>query len=86
MKVMRFTDASEFSRAFKREFGASPSDVRAAVRAGPIPSPPSSPCPFDSRCGSLFALAALVTLAAQGVGDLALQRLLRIAGASAARA
>jgi len=33
-----FTDASQFSRAFKREFGASPSDVRAAVRTGLIPS------------------------------------------------
>jgi len=28
MKVMLFTDASEFSHVFKREFGASPSDVR----------------------------------------------------------
>ena len=33
-----FTVASEFSRAFRREFGASPSEVRAAAWTGRIPS------------------------------------------------
>jgi AraC-like DNA-binding protein len=32
-----FSDASDFNRAFRREFGASPNDVRTAVRAGLIP-------------------------------------------------
>lgn len=36
-----FMDASTFSRAFKREFGQSPSDVRAAAVSGIPISPPS---------------------------------------------
>ena len=38
-----FSDAADFSRAFRREFGASPSDVRSAAKAGlpPVPNPRS---------------------------------------------
>ena len=37
-----FAEASGFSRAFRREFGASPSEVRAAARTGQIPSESST--------------------------------------------
>jgi AraC-like DNA-binding protein len=37
-EMLCFSDASSFSRAFRREFGISPSDVRAASYAGLPPS------------------------------------------------
>ncbi len=36
-----FTDGAEFSRAFRREFGYTPSDVRAGIRGG-LPSRPAT--------------------------------------------
>jgi AraC-like DNA-binding protein len=46
-EMLCFSDASSFSRAFRREFGVSPSDVRAATSAGlppaSLPKPPSEP-------------------------------------------
>lgn len=47
-----FADMSSFGRAFSREFGASPSDVRAASRA--LPTPDQSPAPDNRRTGSGF--------------------------------
>ncbi|MBL6612587.1 MAG: helix-turn-helix domain-containing protein [Reyranella sp.] len=38
-EVLCFADASSFSRAFRREFGLSPRDVRAASHAGFLPVP-----------------------------------------------
>ena len=38
-ELLCFADASSFSRAFRREFGMSPSDVRAASLIGPPPVP-----------------------------------------------
>jgi len=38
-ELLCFADASSFSRAFRREFGMTPSDVRAASPAGPPPVP-----------------------------------------------
>lgn len=41
-EMLCFSDASSFTRAFRREFGISPSDVRAATHAGLPPAPPPS--------------------------------------------
>jgi AraC-like DNA-binding protein len=35
-----FSDAADFSRAFRREFGLAPSDVRATAQAGFVPHTP----------------------------------------------
>lgn len=39
-EMLCFADASSFSRAFRREFGMSPSDVRAGAIGGLPPTPP----------------------------------------------
>jgi AraC-like DNA-binding protein len=39
-EILCFADGSSFSRAFRREFGMSPSEVRAGAAAGSLPTPP----------------------------------------------
>jgi AraC-like DNA-binding protein len=46
-EMLCFSDASSFTRAFRREFGVSPSDVRAATHAG-LPPAPLSKLPLGS--------------------------------------
>lgn len=52
-EALCFADSSSFARAFRREFGISPSDVRDAARAGvpPIPRRPGA----DEPVGRSFA-------------------------------
>jgi AraC-like DNA-binding protein len=50
-----FADTSGFSRAFRREFGASPSDVRAAVRTGPKLGAPAT-CASDAAGPNMRSL------------------------------
>ena len=52
-----FADTSGFSRAFRREFGASPSDVRAAVRTGPKLGAPAT-CANDAAGRNMRSLLA----------------------------
>jgi AraC-like DNA-binding protein len=51
-ELMCFADASSFSRAFRREFGMSPRDVRAACLTGPPPAPPP---PKDTHRGGVHS-------------------------------
>ncbi len=47
-----FSDASTFARAFRREFGVSPSDVRLAAQSGISPTALAKP---DDSPGGTFA-------------------------------
>jgi AraC-like DNA-binding protein len=46
-ELLCFSDASSFSRAFRNEFGITPTDVRAATGAGVLPPVPSRKNPRD---------------------------------------
>lgn len=69
-EMLCFADSSSFARAFRREFGVSPSDVRDAARAGLPPVPDlaganESATPSFAACLRGTFLPASVTL---GVG------------------
>ena len=56
-EMLCFADASSFSRVFRREFGLSPGDVRAAALAGlaPVASPSERPKPRPAASAIAFA-------------------------------
>lgn len=53
-EMLCFADSSSFARAFRREFGVSPSDVRDAARGG-LPPIPASAAANEAATGSFAA-------------------------------
>lgn len=56
-KLLCFSDTATFSRAFRSEFGCTPSDIRATIDRGEITPPPNpSPYPPSASSGNLASV------------------------------